>query len=124
MTSTSDMTTPPAASSPTNRRQWLSSTFTKGTTLLGGATLLITSNPLPSNAATTPTPTDLTKLQLGHSRVRYLLANWDDITSVCGKGVMTDMERKQVVRTEGGGGGFWYREETWYSGGAGEWGEG
>ena len=53
-----------------------------------------------------PSPKDLEKLQKGHARVRYLLENWDDITQVCGKGVMSDLERKQVVRTEGGGGGF------------------
>jgi hypothetical protein len=39
-------------------------------------------------------------------RVQYLLQNWDLLTSVCGKGVMSDAERRQVVRTEGGGGGF------------------
>lgn len=35
-----------------------------------------------------------------------MLQNWDDITQICGKGIMSDLERKQVIRTEGGGGGF------------------
>jgi hypothetical protein len=45
------------------------------------------------------------RLPLGHARVQYLLDHWDDITSVCGTTVMSDIERKQIVRTEGGGGG-------------------
>jgi hypothetical protein len=36
--------------------------------------------------------------------VKYLLDNWDDVTKVCGTTIMSDTERKQVVRTEGGGG--------------------
>ncbi len=59
-----------------------------------------------SSAETVPSAKDLTKLQRGHARVRYLLENWDAITEVCGTGVMSDLERKQVIRTEGGGGGF------------------
>jgi len=62
--------------------------------------------PPQSIAETLPTSKDLLRLQKGHSRVRYLLQNWDEVTQVCGKGVMSDMERKQVIRTEGGGGGF------------------
>jgi hypothetical protein len=53
-----------------------------------------------------PNPSELERLAVGHARVEYLLQHWDELTSVCGKGVMTDTERKQVVRTEGGGGGF------------------
>jgi hypothetical protein len=44
----------------------------------------------------------LQKIQLGHARVRYLLDHWDEVTTVCGTTVMTDLERRQVVRTEGG----------------------
>lgn len=84
-----------------DRRQWLSQV---SGAVLSGAVLI--QNSSPANAAAVPTPKDLTKLQRGHARVRYLLENWDSITSICGKGVMTDMERKQIVRTEGGGGGF------------------
>ena len=62
--------------------------------------------PPSSFAETLPSAKDLEKLQRGHSRVRYLLENWDAITETCGKGVMSDLERKQVIRTEGGGGGF------------------
>mmetsp|Transcript_16872 Transcript_16872/g.20605 ORF Transcript_16872/g.20605 Transcript_16872/m.20605 type:complete len:241 (-) Transcript_16872:83-805(-) len=68
-------------------------------------TIATTITPLPSIAASTPSPKDLEKLQKGHSRVVYLLNNWDSITEICGKGVMSDLERKQVVRTDGGGGG-------------------
>lgn len=62
-----------------------------------------------SNAASSSSPSALTELQhrlpLGHARVKYLLDHWDEITSVCGTTVMSDIERKQVIRTEGGGGG-------------------
>ena len=51
-----------------------------------------------------PTPTDLKRLQLGHSRVRYLLENWDRLTESCNNKAMSSIESKQVVRTEGGGG--------------------
>eukprot|EP00554_Chaetoceros_debilis_P003498 CAMPEP_0194091232 /NCGR_PEP_ID=MMETSP0149-20130528/42072_1 /TAXON_ID=122233 /ORGANISM="Chaetoceros debilis, Strain MM31A-1" /LENGTH=228 /DNA_ID=CAMNT_0038775735 /DNA_START=23 /DNA_END=709 /DNA_ORIENTATION=- len=74
--------------------------------IIGAATIATTASPLPSYAESVPSAKDLTRLQRGHSRVRYLLENWIDITTVCGKGVMTDLERKQVIRTEGGGGGF------------------
>jgi len=57
-------------------------------------------------AEAVPSQKDLQKLQRGHARVRYLLENWDAITETCGTGVMSDLERKQVIRTEGGGGGF------------------
>lgn len=73
--------------------------------ILGGGAALIV-GPAPSFAAqTVPKPTDLVRLQKGHARVTYLLENWESITSVCGKGIMSDTERKQVVRTDGGGGG-------------------
>lgn len=42
------------------------------------------------------------RVQLGHARVRYLLDHWDDVTAVCGTTIMSDTERKQIVRTENG----------------------
>ena len=57
-------------------------------------------------AAGPPSATELKKLQVGHSRVQYLLQNWDSLTTTCGTKIMSDNERKQVVRTEGGGGGY------------------
>ena len=67
------------------------------------ATTLI--NPIPSIAASAPSAKELERLQKGHARVTYLLSNWDAETEICGKNIMTDLERKQVVRTDGGGGG-------------------
>jgi len=60
--------------------------------------------PSPSYAATTPSRSDLERLQKGYARVRYLLDNWDSVTEKCGTVMMSDLERKQVIRTEGGGG--------------------
>ena len=58
-----------------------------------------------SSSASSTAMTELQqRLPLGHARVKYLLDHWDDITSVCGTSVMSDIERKQVIRTEGGGG--------------------
>ncbi|KAL7547839.1 hypothetical protein ACHAWF_011114 [Thalassiosira exigua] len=56
--------------------------------------------------AAVPSPADLKRLQLGHSRVQYLLKNWDKLTETCNNRAMSSTESKQVVRTEGGGGGF------------------
>ena len=56
--------------------------------------------------AAAPSPADLKRLQLGHSRVQYLLKNWDKLTTTCDNKAMSSTEAKQVVRTEGGGGGF------------------
>jgi len=53
-------------------------------------------------ASSTPSPSELERLQLGHARVKYLLDHWDDVTEVCGTTIMSDTERKQVIRTEGG----------------------
>jgi hypothetical protein len=53
-------------------------------------------------ASAVPSAAELQRLQLGHARVRYLLEHWDEVTSVCGTAVMSDTERKQVIRTEGG----------------------
>lgn len=76
--------------------------------LQGGAAFLVGStalaSPLPAFAAAPPTPQELEKLQKGHARVRYLLDHWNEVTEVCGTTIMSDTERKQVVRTEGGGG--------------------
>lgn len=55
-------------------------------------------------AVSIPTSEELKRLQLGHARVKYLIDNWDDVTKVCGTSIMSDTERRQVVRTEGGGG--------------------
>ncbi len=60
----------------------------------------------PSYAASTPSNKELERLQKGHARVTYLLDNWDAETEICGKNIMSDLERKQVVRTDGGGGGI------------------
>jgi hypothetical protein len=71
-------------------------------TVTAGATIL----PAPCLSAGTNIPSrqDLERLQKGHARVQYLLQNWDSITKVCGTSIMSDTERKQVIRTEGGGG--------------------
>jgi len=58
----------------------------------------------PAVAAAPPSQQELEKLQKGHARVKYLLDHWDEVTQVCGTAIMSDAERKQVVRTEGGGG--------------------
>ncbi|EJK49489.1 hypothetical protein THAOC_31633 [Thalassiosira oceanica] len=59
---------------------------------------------LPSIAsAAPPTLDDLKKLQIGHSRVQYLLANWEKLTESCNNKAMSETESRQVVRTEGGG---------------------
>jgi hypothetical protein len=63
-----------------------------------GATII---QPSKATAATTPTPAELEKLRIGHARVKWLLENWNLETEVCGKLSMSEIERKQVVRTEG-----------------------
>jgi hypothetical protein len=69
-----------------------------GTSLLGSGSAAV--------AAGIPLPEELSKLQRGHARVTYLLQNWDELTSSCGsKFYFSADESKQVVRTEGGGGG-------------------
>lgn len=69
------------------------------------ASTLLVSMPSISLAAA-PSPVDLKRLQVGHSRVQYLLANWDKLTETCNNRAMSSTESKQIVRTEGGGGGF------------------
>mmetsp|Transcript_28137 Transcript_28137/g.68525 ORF Transcript_28137/g.68525 Transcript_28137/m.68525 type:complete len:105 (+) Transcript_28137:63-377(+) len=63
-----------------------------------GATII---QPSKAKAASTPTPAELEKLRIGHARVKWLLENWDLETEVCGKLSMSEIERKQVIRTEG-----------------------
>jgi hypothetical protein len=57
-----------------------------------------------ATAAALPTADELRRLQVGHARIQYLLVHWNDLTQVCGTATMSDVERKQVIRTEGGGG--------------------
>jgi hypothetical protein len=57
-----------------------------------------------STSSSVPTKQELSRLQVGHARVQYLLQHWNDITRVCGTAIMSDTERRQVIRTEGGGG--------------------
>lgn len=64
---------------------------------------LVTTPTIANAASTSPTSLELSKLQKGHARVQYLLDNWDSETQICGKLIMSDTERKQVVRTEGSG---------------------
>lgn len=61
---------------------------------------------VPSASAAVPSTSDLKRLQVGHSRVRYLLENWDRLTESCNNKAMSKTESIQVVRTDGGGGGF------------------
>ena len=68
-------------------------------------TSLLTGLLVPSHAAQAsdlPSATELERLQLGHARVRYLLDHWDAVTEICGTTIMSDTERRQVIRTEGG----------------------
>ena len=69
------------------------------------AALVVASQaPFPAVAASLPTKDELSRLQKGHARVKYLLDNWDAETKVCGRSIMSDNERKQVIRTNAGGG--------------------
>lgn len=71
----------------------------------GMTSALLVGTPSTSLAAAVPPPEDLKRLQLGHSRVLYLLENWDKLTQSCNNKAMSVTESKQIVRTEGGGGG-------------------
>lgn len=73
---------------------------------MGMASMLLIGLPSASFAVAAPSSDDLKRLQLGHSRVRYLLENWDTLTQSCNNKAMSSTESKQIVRTEGGGGGF------------------
>lgn len=86
-----------------SRRNWLQNQCNvAGSVAFGFAW---TTGASPALAAGPPSPTELTKLQKGHARVQYLLNHWDEETQVCGKLVMSDAERKQIIRTEGAGSG-------------------
>ncbi|KAL7506298.1 hypothetical protein ACHAXN_006543 [Cyclotella atomus] len=87
------------------RRDVLLRTLMKGAAAIPSAALIL-GNSNPSYAAAVASPEELKKLQLGHSRVQYLLTNWDKLTETCNNKAMSNTESKQVVRTEGGGGGF------------------
>ena len=58
---------------------------------------------LPATAATPPQKAEeLAKLSAGLARVDYLLANWDEITTVCnGISAGGELEDAQVMRTQG-----------------------
>lgn len=58
----------------------------------------------PAVAATVPSPDEISKLQVGYSRITYLLKNWDKLTTFCGTNTNTESS-KQVMKTEDGGGG-------------------
>lgn len=83
----------------TTRRNWFEKQAVTAASLLAGASTV--AHPSVANAASIPTSAELEKLRKGHARVQYLLENWDKETQVCGKLVMSDSERKQVIRTEG-----------------------
>mmetsp|Transcript_21644 Transcript_21644/g.30330 ORF Transcript_21644/g.30330 Transcript_21644/m.30330 type:complete len:242 (+) Transcript_21644:63-788(+) len=74
-------------------------------TIVGSIFVGSVANPSSSFAASTPSDVELRRLQEGYSRVIYLLNNWESLTQKCGKVIMSDNERRQIVRTEGGGGG-------------------
>jgi len=84
-----------------SRRDALLSVSKGAAAFLVGAPAL-TSLPEPSLAAAVPSGKELERLPLGVARVRYLLDHWEEITTKCG----SNPNSKQVVRTEGGGGGF------------------
>jgi hypothetical protein len=63
-------------------------------------TVLLSSQPYIANAAALPSSVELERLQKGHARIKYMLNNWDDVTSVCKN--TSDQATKQVVRTDGG----------------------
>ena len=80
-----------------SRRAWLGQ---QGTSILTGVSIL-TGYASPVIAAGPPSAVELERLQKGHARVKYLLENWNAETEICGTVVMSDLERKQVIRTEG-----------------------
>lgn len=76
--------------------------------VLGGiATSILTVPGVSVATSSVPPSTDeLKRLQLGHSRIQYLLENWEKLTETCNNKAMSNTESKQVIRTEGGGGGI------------------
>lgn len=100
MTNTNEEGDAENASSIVSRRQ----IFQMATNTALASSLLVG---LPSaSLAVVPAPADLKRLQLGHSRVCYLLENWDRLTESCNNKAMSTTESRQVIRTENGGGGF------------------
>ena len=89
----------PTAANAVSRRNMFQTAFQLGTT----AALVVGAVAVPAGAAAElPSAKELERLQLGHARVRYLLDNWNAVTEVCGTTIMSDTERRQVIRTEGG----------------------
>ncbi len=78
-----------------SRRNWFLQQATGAAALLSVQPALAATN--------TVAPAELERLRRGHARVKYLLEHWDEETQVCGKIIMSDAERKQVIRTEGAG---------------------
>ena len=72
---------------------------------LAALVLATTSAPLPLLAAAPPpSPQELTRLSFGLARIDYLLANWDEVTTVCsGTSAGGDLEDAQVMRTQNQG---------------------
>jgi hypothetical protein len=91
-----------------SRRRFIIETPSAARAGLVAAFFLTATTATPASAATATTTNNSNvsiineRVRLGHARVRYLLDHWDDITSVCGTTVMSDTERKQVIRTENG----------------------
>jgi hypothetical protein len=89
-------------SAPSSARRSLLTGVT-ATTGLVTAALLFPTVPRQAWAATSDDSKVIyERVRLGHARVKYLLDHWDDVTSVCGTTVMSDAERRQVIRTENG----------------------
>jgi hypothetical protein len=88
-----------SAGKATTRRTWFEKQAVMAASVVAGTSVV--GYPSAANAASIPTPAELEKLRKGHARIQYLLENWDKETQVCGKMVMSDSERKQVIRTEG-----------------------
>jgi hypothetical protein len=83
-----------------SRRAWFGQQGAVAASLLTGSAVLSGGAP-PAVAAGPPSAAELEKLRKGQARVQYLLDHWDEETQICGKVVMSDLERKQVIRTEG-----------------------
>jgi hypothetical protein len=104
--STSKNTRPTTTVPPVStRRAWLQQQAAAALIVTGSSGILLSTPESAMAASGIPTPAEVEKLRRGHARVLFLLANWDTETQVCGKLIMSDTERKQVVRTEGGGSG-------------------
>ena len=89
----------PTTANAVSRRNILQTAFLMGTTtaLVAGVVAVPA-----GTAAELPSAKELERLQQGHARIRYLLDNWNAVTEVCGTTIMSDTERRQVIRTEGG----------------------